>query len=99
VNSLEKTKKQKGKQKQISANSSKFKQIQANSSKSEFKRFQAKAKVNSNVPNMNANRDTICKNEKNQNVYIKVFLRLVYIWVYFILQCFCQRIQANSSEF
>ena len=29
-------------------------------SKSEFKQIQGKAKVNSNVPNMNANRDTIC---------------------------------------
>jgi hypothetical protein len=47
-------------------NSSEFKGkqkwIQANwrESKSEFKQIQGKAKVNSNVPNMNANRDTIC---------------------------------------
>jgi hypothetical protein len=28
-----------------------------------------------------------------------MFLRLGYIWVYFILQCFCQQILANSSKF
>ena len=65
-------------------------------SKSEFKQLQAKAKVNSNVPNMNAKKDTICKNEKNQKrLYKGVFETQVYLGLVYSTMF----LPANSSEF